>query len=239
MTLALYLPALITAFLITIIEMTEVVVLVVAVSADHPSARPGATGAVVGVVGVSVIAVGIGAALSVVSHFYLLWASALVLAAFGVFLFRSTVRSYRRAALPPGTGPPSKVAGALQFGTGLTAGVVEAIEVVIVLLGITAAGYALSAIVGALVGGVALIVLAFLVHERLRRIKVPWLKLAATSMLFTFAAFWFGEALGVSWPEADLFLIPLFVVALLVTRGLIQVQLALRAVPPPAGSAGH
>jgi Ca2+/H+ antiporter, TMEM165/GDT1 family len=115
--------------------------------------------------------------------------------------------------------------GSLQFGTGFTSGAVEAVEVVIVLLGITAAGYALSAVVGALIGGVLLIILAFLVHEQLRKIKVPWLKLLGTSMLFTFATFWFGEALGVNWPGSDLFLIPLFLLALVVSRGAIQWRL--------------
>lgn len=225
MDLSLYLPAVLTAFLITLLEMTEVVVLVIAVSADHPTARPGAAGAVVGVTVVSAAAVGVGAVLSVIDHSYLLWVSAVMLAAFGVFLFRSTLRSYRRAAMPPGSAPPSKMAGALQFGTGLTAGAVEAIETVVVLLGITAAGYAVSAIVGALLGGVVLIGLALLVHERLRTIKVPWLKLTGTSLLFTFATFWLGEALGVNWPGADLFLIPLFLAALLLSRAGVQVGL--------------
>ncbi len=101
MDFGLYLPAVLAAFLITLLEMTEVVVLVIAVSADHPTARPGATGAVVGVTVVSAAAVGVGAALSIISHSYLLWVSALLLTGFGVFLLRSTLRSYRRAALPP------------------------------------------------------------------------------------------------------------------------------------------
>jgi uncharacterized membrane protein len=137
--------------------------------------------------------------------------------------------------MPPGQAPPSKMAGTLQFGTGLTAGGVEAVEVVVVLLGITAAGYALSAVVGALLGGAVLIVLAFLVHEQLRRIKVPWLKLLGTSMLFTFATFWFGEALGVRWPGSDLFLVPLFVVALLASRGAVEAGLRTPPAQPARG----
>ena len=229
MDLALYLPAILAAFLITLLEMTEVVILVIAVSADHPTARPGATGAVVGVAVVSGIAVAVGAAIDLISHAYLLYASAVLLAGFGVFLYRSTLRSYRRAALPPGSTPPGKFAGAVQFGTGLTSGAVEAVEVVVVLLGITAAGYAFSAIVGALIGGAILVVMALLIHERLRRIKVPWLKLLGTSMLFTFATFWFGEAIGLQWPGADLFLIPLFLIALLLSR--VAVEAGLRAAP--------
>jgi Ca2+/H+ antiporter, TMEM165/GDT1 family len=221
----LYLPALLVAFLLTLLEMTEVVILVIAVSADHPTARPGATGAVAGVTLVSVLAVGIGALLGVFAHTYLLWVSAALLAGFGVVLFRSTLRSYRRALLPPGSLPAGKFAAGIQFGAGFTAGAVEAVEVVVVLLGLTAAGYAFSALVGALLAGALLIGLALVVHERLRRIKVPWLKLFGTSMLFTFAVFWLGEALGYAWPGADLFLIPLFVVAILVSRGLIQLGL--------------
>jgi Ca2+/H+ antiporter, TMEM165/GDT1 family len=224
-SLALYLPAVLASFLITMLEMTEVVILVVAVSADHPTARPGATGAVAGVGMVSLLALAVGAFLGAFDHAYLLWVSGILLAAFGVFLFRSTLRSYRRAAAPPGSGPPPKFAGAVQFGAGFTSGTVEAIEVVVVLLGITAAGYGFSAIVGAVVAGAILVVLALLVHERLRRIKVPWLKLLGTSMLFTFAVFWFGEALGVPWPGADLFLIALFVVSILCVRGAIQLGL--------------
>jgi Ca2+/H+ antiporter, TMEM165/GDT1 family len=231
--LSLYLPALLAAFLITLLEMTEVVILVVAVSADHPTARPGATGAVAGVTMVSLLALAVGALLGVFARTYLLWASALLLTAFGVFLFRSTLRSYRRAALPPGSGPPGKLAGAVQFGTGFTVGSVEAVETVVVLLGITAAGYAFSALVGALVAGALLVVLALLVHERLRRIKVPWLKLLGTSMLFTFAVFWFGEALGVVWPGGDLFLVPLFVLAILSVRGGLQLFMSPKPSPAP------
>jgi len=225
MNFALYVPALLVAFLLTLIEMTEVVVLVIAVTSDQPTARPGATGAVVGVGLVSILAIVVGAALAGVAHTYLLWVSAFLLAAFGVFLFRSTLRSYRRAAQPARPPPPSRYAGGFQFGAGFTVGVVEAVEVVIVLLGLTAAGYAWSAVVGALLAGVLLIVLAFLVHEQLRRIKVPWLKLFGTAMLFTFAAFWLGEALGLAWPGEDLFLVPLFAVSILAARGLIQVGL--------------
>lgn len=223
---ALYLPAILVAFVITLLEMTEVVVLVIAVTAGHPTARPGATGAVAGVTVVALLAVGVGALLGAFAHTYLLWVSAALLAAFGVYLFRSTFRSYRYAGLPPSAARPSKFAGGLQFGTGFTAGAVEAVEAVVVLLGLTAAGFGFSAVVGAFAAGAVLVVLALLIHEKLRRIKVPWLKLFGTSMLFTFATFWLGEALGYPWPGSDLFLIPLFILSLLVTRALIQVGLA-------------
>jgi len=44
--------------------------------------------------------------------------------------------------------------------------------------------------------------------------------------------FWFGEALGVPWPGSDLFLVPLFVVALLSVRA--AIGLGLRPAPTAA-----
>ena len=69
---------------------------------------------------------------------------------------------------------------------------------------------------------VLLVVVAALLHERVRRIKTPLLKLFATSMLFSFAVFWAGEAAGVAWPGADLILIPLFAVAFVSLYFLVQ-----------------
>jgi uncharacterized membrane protein len=228
--LPLYLPALVVAFVITVVEMTEVVALVYALSAEHQTIAHGAYGAVSGTTVVALIALGFGAAIVAFPRQYLLWASALLLLAFGVFLFRSTVRTYRRAraaGAPRAAPPPSAKRDAAQFAGGFSVGAVEATETVVVLVALAAAGYGVSALVGALLGGTVLVVAAVLVHERIRRIKVPTLKLGATSMLFTFAVFWTGEAVGFSWPRGDLALIPLFVVALLIVRGAIAI-----VVPP-------
>lgn len=218
--LELYLPALIVAFVITVLELTEVVALVFALSADQASVRPVALGAVSGTAAVSLIALAFGAALIAFPHTYLLWASAVVLAAFGVFLFRSTLRSYRRAAAAaagaPGGAPRHHL---VQFGGGFSVGAIETTEAVIVLIALAAAGYGFSALVGAVVGGVVLVVAAATVHERIRKIKVPWLKLGGTALLFTFAIFWGGEAAGVAWPGSDLILVPLVVVVALLVRG--------------------
>jgi uncharacterized membrane protein len=210
--------------------MTEVVILVIAMGADHPTARPGAAGAVLGTAVVGGIALVAGAAIAAVSHTYLLWASAVVLGAFGLFLLRSTLRSYRRARAPSSTPPRRHL---LQFAGGFSVGAVETTEVVIVLIALAAAGYAFSALVGALIGGGLLVALAFPLHEQLRRIKVPVLKLAATSVLFAFAVFWTGEALGVQWPGNDLFLIPLVLLAGLVVRGVVEVGLRREHPTPP------
>ena len=223
-----YVPALIAAFLITVLEMTEVVALVFALAADHSTVRHGALGAVGGTAVVAGIALGFGAVLIAFPRAYLLWASALVLAAFGVFLFRSTLRTYRRrqAAVRGGAPPPASHSAA-QFAGGFSVGAVEATETVIVLLALDAAGYGVSALVGALLAGALLVAVTLVVHDRIRRIKVPWLKVGGTSVIFAFAVFWGGEVAGVNWPGGDLIIVGFVALGLVLVRG--SVELALRA----------
>jgi uncharacterized membrane protein len=229
--------ALIVAFVVTVLELTEVVALVFALSADAATVRHGALGATAGVAAVALVALGTGAAILAVPHALLLWASAVVLAAFGVFLFRSTLKTYRRARAAVGGSPsPAPSRGALQFAGGFTVGAVESTEVVVVLLALTAAGEGASAILGSVAGGICLVAAAALVHDRIRRIKTAWLKLGATAMVLTFAVFWVGEAAGIRWPGADLVLIPLFVATLLAVRGALELRLrADRPTPHPGG----
>lgn len=232
--LELYVPALVVGFLITLLELTEVVALVFALSADQTSVRPVALGAVSGTAVVAVIALGFAAVLVAFPRSDLLWASAVVLAVFGVYLFRSTVRTYRfsRWASTPGATPPPPRRPVVQFGGGFSVGAVETTEAVIVLLALAAAGYGFSALVGAVAGGTVLVIAAVLVHDRIRRIKVPWLKLGGTSLLFSFSIFWAGEAAGLNWPGGDLILIPLVIVVALVARGAI----AALTRPAPSGA---
>lgn len=216
----LYLPALLAAFLITVLEMTEVVALVFALAADHTTVRHGALGAVGGTAVVAAIALGFSAVIIAFPRAYLLWASAGVLAGFGVFLFRSTLRTYRTRRNASDTSVVSTAGKTVaQFAGGFSVGAVESTETVIVLLALAAAGYGLSALVGAVIGGALLVVVALVVHDRIRRIKVPWLKVGATAVVFSFALFWGGEAAGVSWPGGDLILVLFVFFGVLIVRG--------------------
>ncbi|HYB79507.1 MAG TPA: hypothetical protein VEG66_07105 [Thermoplasmata archaeon] len=218
--LALYLPALLAAFLITVLEMTEVVALVFALAADHSTVRHGALGAVGGTAVVAAIALGFGAVIIAFPRAYLLWGSAVVLAGFGVFLFRSTLRTYQRRRDPSASpGAPTSGQTVAQFAGGFSVGAVESTETVIVLLALAAAGYGLSALVGAVLGGALLVIVALVVHDRIRRIKVPWLKVGATAVVFSFALFWGGEAAGVVWPGGDLILLLFVFLGVLAVRG--------------------
>jgi uncharacterized membrane protein len=225
---------LVLAFVITVVEMTEVVALVFALRGESGSVHHGALGATAGTATVALVALGAGAALLAVPTWVLLAAASITLFGFGVFLFRSTLKSYRKARqrLAPVAAPwTGRSEQALQFGGGFTIGAIEATETVVVLISLAAAGHGTSALVGSLVGGAVLVVAALLVHERIRRIKVPVLKLGATALLFTYAVFLGGEALHYPWPFADLFLLPLFAVAVVLVRG--GVRLALGPTPLP------
>ncbi|MCI4346533.1 MAG: hypothetical protein L3K07_07275 [Thermoplasmata archaeon] len=223
-------PSLALAFIITLTEMTEVVALVFALRGESDSIQSGAKGAIAGTAVVAGIALGAGAILLRLPPHALLAGSAVVLAAFGVFLFRSTLKSYRRARAPPAAHATGSGGRSLQFASGFTVGTVESVEAVIVLLGISAGGQATSALVGAVTAGVLLVVVAALVHERIRKVKVPTLKLVGTSLLFSFAVFWGAEALGVNWPYGDLVLVPLLLLFLVLVRS--SVELLLRSSPP-------
>lgn len=235
------LGTIILAFVIVLVEMTEVVALVFALQGETGTVRVGAMGAIVGTAVIGGIAVVAGTLILAIPSEYLLLGSGIVLAAFGVFLFRSTLKSYRRARAStpsPNRAGSTRAAHTVQFGGGFTVGAVETTEAVIVLLPIAATGQGWSAVLGAGIAGVLLVALALIVHERIRRIKLPWLKWGATSLLFAFASFWLGEAVGVPWPWGEAALIPLFVLALVIVRASLQVFLrwpTLRSVasPPP------
>jgi uncharacterized membrane protein len=215
-----YAPVFIPAFLITLLEMTEVVALVFALSAGGPQLRTAIYGALLGVVLVGAVALGAGAAIERLPTSYLLGPSAVVLAGFGLYLFRGTLRSYRRARAAK-SGTPSAAPephAVVQFGAGFSVGVVETTEAVIVLLALAAPGYGLTTLLGAVTAGAILVVLAWTFHGQIRRIKVPLLRLGATSLLFTFSIFWAGEALHVAWPGDDLFLLPIFALMVILVR---------------------
>ncbi|MCI4347825.1 MAG: hypothetical protein L3J97_04305 [Thermoplasmata archaeon] len=222
----LYAPVFVPAFLIVMLEMTEVVALVFALGGGTHGFRTAVWGAISGTAFVAVIALVAGAAVERLPTTYLLGPSAVVLAAFGVFLFGSTVRSYRRAqaVLSPGL-PAAEPHPVVQFGSGFSVGAVEATEAVIVLLALAAPGYGFTTLVAALAAGVLLVGLAAALHGQIRRIKIPALKTVATALLFTFAIFWAGEALMFSWPGSDLALLPLFIASALVVRGAVRVAI--------------
>jgi uncharacterized membrane protein len=227
--------ALLVAFLITLLELTEVVAIVYALGASSSSMRQGALGAICGVVFVSLVTLATGVA---ILHFasqaevYLLLISAVLLWGFGIFLFRSTVKSYFKEATKKKASEEKasksvvdELGSKALFSGGFSIGSVETLEAMIVLLALATGGYGTEAIVGFVAGCAVLLVLGYVLHDSIRKVKVPPLKLIGTTLLFTFAIFWSGEALqdstSFSWPTLgtqvpDVVLAPIFVLTLIV-----------------------
>ncbi len=235
--IALYVPALLGALVIVLIEMSEVLALVFALSGDSGSVRAGGLGALLGIAIIASASLAAGSALIALPRIELLGAAAVALFGFGAFLARSTLREYRKARFPEVAARyPPRALGAVPFAGGLTIGLVESTEAAIVLLALAAAGYATSALLGAIAAGAALAVTAALVHDRIRSVKSRWLKLGGTSLLLAYGTFWAGEALGLAWPGGDLFLLPLFAALLVAVRAAIEGKLRLEGRVRPANA---
>jgi uncharacterized membrane protein len=242
--------ALFAAFLVTVLELTEVVALVYALGASSRDMRPGVYGAFIGVAFVSLLTLGTGVAIlrfASQATFYLTVVSALILWCFGMFFFRSTVKTYykearRRNGLEV-KGKKSildEVGAKALFSGGFSVGCVETLEAMIVLLALSTGGFGMEAVIGFIAGGALLLVLGYLLHEQVRKIKVAPLKWFGSTMIFTFAIFWSGEALEhvgpFEWPTLltqfpDIFLVPLFVVVLVTVWLAVNVRVQQKLAP--------
>lgn len=78
----------------------------------------------------------------------------------------------------------------------------------------------LAATVGAIVAGIAVIVVGALIRGPLTRIPENTLKFIVGIMLTSFGTFWGGEGLGIEWSGDDLFLLSLVAIYLVVSFAL-------------------
>jgi len=229
------LGAVLVGFLITLLELTEVIAIVYALGAGNRNTFPAVSGAVSGVAFVGVLSLGVGLALDRVPASVTLATGALLLLAFGGFLFRSTVKSYLRQARalraskgPAPSEPPEEALGSRAlFAGAFTVGAIEMLEAAIVLIALAAGGFGEEAILGFVLGAVVLVGLGLALHTQIRKVKVPSLKWVATSLILSFAVFWFGETLQAlgrfSWPSlgplpVDAWILPLFLAMLVLVR---------------------
>lgn len=246
----------VVAVLITDLELTEVVAMVYALGTGSKRLTYGLLGAVAGVAVVGTLGLVAGAALT---HFPLQWtllAGAVVLYAFGLFLFRSTGRTYYREAqaradetmVASKKFEPDALGDRALFGAALSVSMVETAEAVIVLVGLAAAGSGWEALEGFIVGGAILVCAGFILHERIRRLKVPALKWVGTSLLFTFAMFWtfeWADETGrLTLPSvpiigSDILVLPLFLMSLVLVRAGVQVDVRRRVAAHRTTRAGE
>jgi len=101
----------------------------------------------------------------------------------------------------------------------------EGIEVVIIVIGLGAAGHTLvPASEGAIAACLLVALAALLLHRPLARVPENTLKFAVGAIMAAFGMFWFGEGVGIRWPYADAAILGLM--ALLFSVGSLAVELA-------------
>jgi uncharacterized membrane protein len=129
-------------------------------------------------------------------------------------------------------GAPGKIRAARWDAIGALAAfkavLLEGIEVIVIVIGIGAAGDTLvPASLGAAAACIAVAVAAALLNRPLSRVPENTLKFAVGIMVSAFGIFWYGEGIGVHWPYGDAAIVALM--ALLLASSSAAVSMARRA----------
>ena len=192
---------------IILLEMSEASAISMSLSVDAKSSIP-LLAASLGVVTVLIPTAFIGSAISLLPLIYVRLISATLLLFFAQKLARSAKRSMKFQHLknfPKSHKEEPKDSGVSL--TAYTAGVIEAFEAAIVLVGLYPENYT-STVIGILVGVVLVILFSILLRSQIRKVKQAIMKVVVSSLLFSFAAFWYIETIR----EIDeIFIIPIFI----------------------------
>jgi Ca2+/H+ antiporter, TMEM165/GDT1 family len=234
-------PAMMAAFLASLVEAVEALTIVLAVATVR-GWRPAGLGAFAGLMALVLIVVTLGPLLDQVPLHLLQLAIGVLLLLFGMRWLRKAI--LRSAGVIPLHDE------AIAFATETTelreqarrhearldwlaalasfkAVLLEGLEVVFIVIAVSAGrGLLVPASAGALAACLLVAGVGFVVHRPLARVPENTLKFTVGIMLSAFGIFWTGEGLGVAWPGAD-FAIVAFA-ALFLAAGLAAVALARR-----------
>jgi uncharacterized membrane protein len=222
-------PTMATAFFASAVEAVEAatVVLAAGVVRGWRSSLSGAMAAllllaaIVAVFGTAIAAIPIATLQLVVGTLLLLfgirWLRKAMLRSAGVIDLRDEDALYareREALAATGnviTGRWDTIAALTSF----KAVLLEGVEVIVIVIGIGAAGNMLvPATLGAIGACVAVAVAAALLNRPLSRVPENALKFAVGIMVSAFGLFWFGEGIGIHWPYGDAMILALMVALL-------------------------
>lgn len=223
--------AMTAAFLASLVEAVEALTVVLAVAMVR-GWRPAGLGACAGLVLLAIIVAAFGPLLQYVPlHvlqvaigvllllFGMRWLRKAILRAAGIIALRDEASSFAHE-----TAELQELArrqeARLDWLAGLAsfkAVLVEGLEVVFIVIAVSAGGALLVPVsIAALAACLLIAAIGLLVHRPLARVPENTLKFAVGVMLSAFGVFWTGEGLGVGWPGADLAIIA-FVVLFLAT----------------------
>ena len=241
MTWSIAAPAVMAAFLASLVEVVEAFTIVLAV-ATLRGWRSAALGTIAGLAVLAGIVLLLGPLLNRIPLHSLQLAIGILLLLFGMGWLRKA--SLRAAGIIPLHDEDAIFAAeAAQLGqhrrrqqnnldwvagiTALKAVLLEGLEVVFIVIAVGAGrGLLIPASLGALAACALVLAAGAIIHRPLSRVPENTLKFGVGVMLSAFGVFWTGEGLGVAWPGQDLAL--LLFAALFLAAGLLGSALARR-----------
>lgn len=225
-------PAVLAAFLASLVEFVEALTIVLAVGTVRGwrSALTGVAGGVLllaimiivfgpllGHIPIRLLQLSIGVLLLL---FGMRWLSKAVLRAAGVIRLHDEQAAFasETAQLRSLRAEPIRTLDPLAVATAFKAVLLEGIEVVFIVIAVGAAGNTLiPASIGAALAGMLVIGLGMALQKPLARIPENTLKFAVGILITTFGIFWVGEGLGLIWPGEDLAIVMLAATLLIVS----------------------
>jgi uncharacterized membrane protein len=212
-------PAVIAAFLASLVEAVEAFTVVIAVS-TMAGWRPALIGTGAGVVLLALVVIAFGPLLDdvplellqlIVGVLLLLfgtrWLRKAILRAAGILPLHDEAAAFTKAAASLEKDTRQKAAR-LSWLAGVAAFkavLLEGLEVVFIVIAVGAGGRLLvPAAIGATTACLVVILIGLAVHKPLSLVPENSLKFGVGVILSAFGVFWTGEGLGVSWPSGDL-----------------------------------
>ncbi len=197
---------------IIVLEMSEASAISMSLAVDAKSNIP-LLAATLGVITVLIPTAFIGSAISLLPLIYVRLVSATLLLYFAQRLAKSAKRSMKFQYLK--SFPKSHKEEPSDSGVSLTAytaGVIEAFEAAIVLVGLYPESYSSTAY-GIFLGIGIVIVFSIILRSQIRKIKQAIMKVVVSSLLFSFSAFWY---IGTVKPIDEILILPFFIIFFLI-----------------------
>jgi uncharacterized membrane protein len=212
-------PALIAAFLASLVEFVEALTIVLAVGVTR-GWRWALIGASAGGLLLILLTIAFGPALQLVPLatlqivvgvllllFGMRWLRKAILRAAGVVNLHDETKIFAEQAKTMGTvghgfGPTAF--DGIAFVTAFKAVMIEGLEVVFIVIAVGATGRMLvPASVGAVAAALVVVLLGIALHRPLARIPENTLKFSVGIILSAFGVFWIGEGFHLRWPGED------------------------------------
>ena len=208
-------PAILAAFLASLVEVVEAFTIVLAVAGVR-GWRPALAGAAAGLALLAALVLAFGAAIGaaplhllqlvvgvLVLLFGLRWLRKAILRSAGLIPLHDEVAAFAKntASMRDGAGGVrgwDKVAFAAAFNITMLEG--TEVVFIVIALGAGGSGLLLPASLGAVGALLAVVALGVALHRPLARVPENTLKFAVGVLLSAFGTFWVGEGAGFAWP---------------------------------------